>query len=491
MTTENRSLRHARAVRSPMAIDATCSATPARSSRASSTRSRDYPDLKYILTLQESVAVGDGRRLRPRDQAADASSSFTARRARQRHRHDLPGQARPRAAGGASAATRASSTRRWTRRWRPTWSRMARPVTKWSTRVVDPSSLLRVLRRAIKIAATPPMGPVFVCLPMDVLDAPNDEAVVPTSFPTTRVAAGRRSWSSGAADMLAGAPSARSSSSATAWRSPDAQAELAARRRAARRRGLGRERVARSTSRYTHPLFRGQLGHMFGDAQPPDHRAGGRGADRRHVRLPGGLPGARGRLRRGAPVDPRRPERLRDRQEPPGRPRARRRPEADAGGARRRARARDDAGSSRRRGRARREQAAPKRARRPRRQLAARPRVRRRRAAARLALHRGAGAARCPTTSIIFDEALTTSPELTRYLPPTHAGPLLPDARRLARRRHPGRASGVKLAHPGQDRDRLHRRRRQHVHDPGALDGGAPQHRRQVRRSATTAATSC
>jgi benzoylformate decarboxylase len=65
---------------------------------------------------------------------------------------------------------------------------MAKPVTKWSTMVVDPNSVLRVLRRAIKIAATPPMGPVFVCLPADVLDAPNDEPVVPTSFPLTRVA---------------------------------------------------------------------------------------------------------------------------------------------------------------------------------------------------------------------------------------------------------------------------------------------------------------
>src|SRR5450432_1521968 len=39
---------------------------------------------------------------------------------------------------------------------------MAHPVTKWATRIVDSSSTLRVLRRAIKIAATPPMGPVFV-----------------------------------------------------------------------------------------------------------------------------------------------------------------------------------------------------------------------------------------------------------------------------------------------------------------------------------------
>ena len=39
----------------------------------------------------------------------------------------------------------------------------------------------------MKEAATPPMGPVFVSLPMDVLDAPNDEEIVPTSFLETRV----------------------------------------------------------------------------------------------------------------------------------------------------------------------------------------------------------------------------------------------------------------------------------------------------------------
>ena len=47
--------------------------------------------------------------------------------------------------------------------------------------------MLRMLRRAIKIAATPPMGPVYVCLPQDVLDAPDDEPVRPTSIPSTRV----------------------------------------------------------------------------------------------------------------------------------------------------------------------------------------------------------------------------------------------------------------------------------------------------------------
>ncbi len=38
---------------------------------------------------------------------------------------------------------------------------MARPVTKWSDRVFHKDSVLRMVRRAVKIAMTPPKGPVF------------------------------------------------------------------------------------------------------------------------------------------------------------------------------------------------------------------------------------------------------------------------------------------------------------------------------------------
>ncbi|MDR1914492.1 MAG: thiamine pyrophosphate-binding protein [Clostridiales bacterium] len=60
---------------------------------------------------------------------------------------------------------------------------MAKPVTKWAGRVVDKQSLLRIIRKAIKIARTPPEGVVFVELPMDILDEINDEPV----FKTPRV----------------------------------------------------------------------------------------------------------------------------------------------------------------------------------------------------------------------------------------------------------------------------------------------------------------
>ena len=47
------------------------------------------------------------------------------------------------------------------------------------------SSLLRAIRRFIKIGHAP-MGPVYVCVPQDVLDAPVVEPVRPTSLPSTR-----------------------------------------------------------------------------------------------------------------------------------------------------------------------------------------------------------------------------------------------------------------------------------------------------------------
>ncbi len=50
---------------------------------------------------------------------------------------------------------------------------IAQPVVKWATEIARIEDLPRVIRRAAKIATTPPTGPVFLSLPGDVL---NDEA---------------------------------------------------------------------------------------------------------------------------------------------------------------------------------------------------------------------------------------------------------------------------------------------------------------------------
>jgi benzoylformate decarboxylase len=147
----------------------------------------NYPQMKYILTLQETVAV----------LAADGYARATQKPTLVQL-HSTPGvgnaigalyQAKrghsPLVVIGGDAGTQYLAM---DSQMAGDLVAFAEPVTKWSTVVVDPSSLLRVLRKAVKIASTPPMGPVYVCLPMDVLDAPSMEEVFPASIPSTRVA---------------------------------------------------------------------------------------------------------------------------------------------------------------------------------------------------------------------------------------------------------------------------------------------------------------
>ena len=224
-----------------------------------------YPRMKYLLTLQESVAL----------MMADGYARATKRPALVQI-HSTPGLGN--AIGAMYQAMRGHSPlvvigADAGLKYMPMDAQMAgdlvaiaKPVTKWAAMVLDPSSLLRMLRRAIKIAGTPPMGPVYLCLPADVLDSPVTETVIPTSFPSTRTAP-EESLIREAARMLAGA------------RSPmifmgdgiaysGAQAELA---RVAELVGAeiwGVDSGELNVS-YAHPLYQGQSGHMFGASSLP------------------------------------------------------------------------------------------------------------------------------------------------------------------------------------------------------------------------------
>lgn len=138
---------------------------------------------------------------------------------------------------------------------------MARPVTKWAARAIDPESVLRLTRRAVKIALTPPMGPVFLALPMDVLDAPNCEPVVPTPRLVTRVVPDPTHVAA-AAEMLVHAqrPALLLGDGVAASGAQLAVAHIA--------EMLGAEIWGADSSEVNvpadHLLFRGQLGHMFG-----------------------------------------------------------------------------------------------------------------------------------------------------------------------------------------------------------------------------------
>jgi benzoylformate decarboxylase len=53
---------------------------------------------------------------------------------------------------------------------------MAQPLAKWACEIHRAEDAAPILRRAIKVALTPPMGPVFLSLPMDLMTAVVDDA---------------------------------------------------------------------------------------------------------------------------------------------------------------------------------------------------------------------------------------------------------------------------------------------------------------------------
>ena len=220
----------------------------------------EFPDFHYILTLQETVAAGiaDGyARATGRPTVLQLHSGVGLGNGIGMMYQSKRGHAPLVVIAGEAGIAYDSMDAQMA----ADLVSMARPVTKWATRVVDSRSLLRVLRRAIKIAMTPPRGPVFVALPMDVLDALNDEPVVPTVIPDTRTVP--------APDLVARAGALLAPAQRPLLLVGDgvavsgAEPELA---RVAEKLGAEVWFVDSSEAHMPadHPLVRGSLGHMFG-----------------------------------------------------------------------------------------------------------------------------------------------------------------------------------------------------------------------------------
>jgi len=219
-----------------------------------------YPEMHYILTLQETVAV----------MAADGYARATKRPTLVQI-HSTPGignaigalyQAKrghaPLVVIGGDAGVKYAAM---DAQMAGDLVAMAEPVTKWATMVQDPRSILRLLRRAIKIAGTPPMGPVYVCLPQDILDAPLSEQVMPTTIPSTRVVPEEALLQETATLLVAGHKPMIYVGDGVAV--SGAQVELA---RVAEL--LGAEVWSADAGEVNmdldHPLYQGSTGHMFG-----------------------------------------------------------------------------------------------------------------------------------------------------------------------------------------------------------------------------------
>ncbi len=128
-----------------------------------------YPQIEYVMALHEGVAVG----------AASFYAQATGRTA-VANLHVAPGLGN--AIGSLYGAFKANSPLVVTAGQQDTRMRLANPllghdlvaiaapVTKWSVQAESADEIGPILRRAFKIANDPPEGPVFVSLPINVME---------------------------------------------------------------------------------------------------------------------------------------------------------------------------------------------------------------------------------------------------------------------------------------------------------------------------------
>src|SRR3979490_3387310 len=131
---------------------------------------KDHPDLTYVMAMQESlvVAIADG--------FSRASGRLVACNV-----HVAPGLGN--AVGsllnagftGTPMILTAGQQERGHGLMEPVLYgplvQMAEPLVKWAVEVTRLEDLPRIVRRAAKIATTPPTGPAFISLPGDILNA--------------------------------------------------------------------------------------------------------------------------------------------------------------------------------------------------------------------------------------------------------------------------------------------------------------------------------
>ncbi len=435
----------------------------------------EYPDLRYITTLQETIAVA----------MADGYARATQRPALVQLHSGVGlgngiGMMYQAKRGGAPLVVVAGESGvrydSMDAQMAADLVSMAKPVTKWATRVIDPSSTLRVLRRAIKMAATPPTGPVFVALPMDVLDAPSEEAVVPTSFPDTRVAPSTEAVARAAALLRGAARPIVVMGDGISFSGAQDELTRVAELLGAAVWGANSSEVNIDAE---HPLFRGQLGHMFGEHSkaitseadavlivgtyvfpevfPALEGVFAPGAKVVHVELDAYEIAKNFPVDLGLVADPKLTLGLL------------------ADELERTSSAEQRSAAERRTT----ELGEQKRA-----ELEAHE-ARDREFEGDTPMHPATFVAelarQAPDDVVVFDEALTASPALTHYLPPRRPGHYFATRGGSLGRRLP-RRDGAQARAAREDGDRLLGRRRRDVHDPVDVDRRAPRDRRQVRR---------
>lgn len=220
----------------------------------------DYPQLRYVLALQESVAV----------MMADGYARATRKPALVQL-HSSPGIGN--AVGALYQAKRGHAPLvciagdagvkyiNMDAQMAADLTAMMEPVTKYATIVYDSRSLLRTLRRAIKIASTPPMGPVYICLPLDVMSDINEEEVFPTHLPEAASLPDPAKTALFAKELCKASKPVIFMGDGVAQSNAEPELERVAELLGAEVYGVDVGDLNMDT---THPLYCGTTGHMFG-----------------------------------------------------------------------------------------------------------------------------------------------------------------------------------------------------------------------------------
>ena len=137
----------------------------------------NYPDIEYILVVQEGIAIGMA------DVYARASGEvgFVSLHIDNGLANAFSLLADSKYAGTPLVVTAGNKDVRKLAEGRSDLARMADPFCKWSVEITHPDQYPSVLRRAFQEARTEPTGPIFVSFSGNSLDGTTDQAVFPSS----------------------------------------------------------------------------------------------------------------------------------------------------------------------------------------------------------------------------------------------------------------------------------------------------------------------
>ena len=137
----------------------------------------DYPEFRYILTLQESVAVGMGEAYA----RATGRASFVSLHVDSGLANGIALMLDALNTGTPMVVTSANYDARKVNETITDLANLVRPVTKWSVELDHADQIPSVIRRAFNEANSHPKGPVYVGFTSNALEGMAEMSIVPSS----------------------------------------------------------------------------------------------------------------------------------------------------------------------------------------------------------------------------------------------------------------------------------------------------------------------